>query len=118
MIVREEGLDWDYVSRAARKAGISDGLRCYLGYIDQIHVSLFEKSLLAPEIGKELAPEAQGKVQFRNGYYRFSTIPVACRVYSRKFFSEVVSQNWESVVKLCLLPAIAGLVGVRGLARR
>lgn len=114
--IREDTLDWDYVVRTTNQIGIFDGLCCYLSYMDQIHDSLFEKPLLSPEVRKMLILDGWGKVQFRGGHYRFPNVSVM-RVYSKKFLAEVLSGNWEAVGRLCLLPPVAVLVGVRSLAR-
>ena len=115
--IREAGLEWEYVVRTAKQIGILGGLRCYLSYIDQIHAALFDEPLLAPQVRNELAFDEGGKVQFRGGYYRFPILPVTGRLYARKLLVEVGSKNWESVGKLCLLPAVAWLLWIRSLVR-
>jgi hypothetical protein len=116
-IAHQNQLDWEYVVRTTKQVGILTGLCCYMSYIDQIHHSLFGKPFMPPQVRKALILDEWGKVEFRNWYYRFPTVSVIGRVYSRKFLAEVVSGNWEVVGKLCLLPAVTMLTRLRGLTR-
>ena len=106
-------LNWDYAFRITKQVGIFDGFSCYLNYIDEIHNSLFDRTLLPSEAEKALRLGRWGKVRFTGWYYKFPTVSVISRVYLTKLFTEVRSLNWESIARLCVLVPVAIWVAVR-----
>lgn len=116
-LLREKALNWNYILSTTKQIGIVDGLRCYISYINQIHVSLFQQHLLCPAMEGLSVNREWGGVEFKNGLYRFGTVPVLTRVYAKKVLTELRAQNWESVARLCLLPAAAMVAGFRHAVR-
>jgi hypothetical protein len=104
--VRQEGLDWDYLLRGARRLGVFAGLSCYLSYAEQVHGEVCGGALLRPELRRAVLRGDWGRVEFRDGYYRFPTLAVAGWLYTRKFAAAVAGGNWESAGRLCLLPLL------------
>ena len=47
---------------------------------------------------------AGGRVEFREGFYRFSRVRVAGRVYLDKVRAAVRTGNWEAASRLCMMP--------------
>jgi hypothetical protein len=111
--IRKESLDWDYVVGSARRLSIFAGLCCYLSYVDQVYQEIYGTSLLGPELRRALLREDWGRVQFRDGYYRYPVLAVSGRLYVRKLAAMAANGNWESAGRLCLLPLL-GLVSVLG----
>lgn len=108
----KENLDWNYVFATARRIGVYGGLSCLLSYMDQIHESLFGKKIVPSEAERALS-SGWGKVEFKDGIYRFPTANVLSRVYSRRFFSQILARNWAGVGRLSLLPVSAFLACFR-----
>ena len=103
-LLRRNRLDWNYVTRVTAQLGTEYGLRCYLSYVEQVHRSVFGRDLLAPELARELKLGAGGRIEFREGFYRFSRVKVAGRVYFDKVRAAVRTGNWEAASRLCLMP--------------
>ena len=103
-LLRRNRLDWNYVTRVTAQLGTEYGLRCYLSYVEQIHRSVFGRELLAPALARELRLGAGGRVEFRDGFYRFSRLKVAGRVYLDTVRAAVRTGNWEAARRLCLMP--------------
>lgn len=101
-LLRRKPLDWNYVGRVTAQLGTDYGLRCYLSYVGQAYRSVFGREL--PGLSRELKAEAGGRVEFRDGFYRFSRLKVAGRVYLDTVRASVRTRNWETARRLCLLP--------------
>jgi len=106
-IVRWDGLDWGTIIQTAEKLCTLPGLCCYLSYINQIHCDLYGRDLLAPPVRKALDLNGWGRAWFRDGYYRFPTVQVSVQVYWKKFWGALISREWQSAARLCLLPSMA-----------
>jgi hypothetical protein len=48
-----------------------------------------------------------GRLEFRQGSYRFPAMRVNSALYFSKLVAEVRGQNWSSAGRLCLAPAVA-----------
>jgi hypothetical protein len=116
--VRQDDLDWNYILTTAGRLGTSAGLGCYLGYVDQVHRALFGAALLPAGLGKVLALDGWGRVEFRDGYYRFPSVWVAGRLYLKKFCAAARAGDWTGAGRLCLLPLLGLTAVLRGLRRR
>jgi hypothetical protein len=103
-LLRRDRLDWNYVTRVSAQLGTEYGLRCYLSYVEQIHRSAFGRELLAPGLARELKLGAGGRVEFREGFYRFSRVRVAGRVYLDTVRAAVRTGNWDAASRLCMMP--------------
>jgi hypothetical protein len=112
--LRAEGLDWDYVIKTARAHGGEAGLCCYLSYVDEIHRRVVGRPLLLPEVQRTLRIDGWGRVDFRDGAFRFPAFRVSGRLYARQLVANVRSGRWGSAGRLCLLPFVAAAA----LARR
>jgi Uncharacterised nucleotidyltransferase len=115
--VRQEDLDWDYLLRGAHRLGVFGGLSCYLSYAEQVHGEVCGGGLLRLELRRAVLQGDWGRVEFRDGYYRFPSLVVAGRLYARKFVAAVADGNWESAGRLCLLPLV-GLAWALGRLRK
>jgi Uncharacterised nucleotidyltransferase len=114
--VRQEDLDWDYLLQGAHRLGMFAGLSCYLSYAEQVNGEVCGGALLRPELRRAVLRGDWGRVEFRDGYYRFPTLAVAGQLYVRKFAAAVARGNWESAARLCLLPLL-GLASALGRLR-
>jgi hypothetical protein len=110
-------LDWPYVVETSRRAGIFDGVCCYLTYVDQIHEAVFGTSVVPEALQPALGRHRWGSVQFKEGVYRFPTGSVVGRVYGAKFLAELRALNWEGAGRLALLPPLAVLAALGRLER-
>lgn len=113
--LRAPDFDWEYLTRAARRIGLSDGLSCYLTYVGQIHQRLFASALLPAEAARALWLDEWGQVEFRDGAFRFPTLRVNGWVYASQFSADVRSGRWASASRLCLLPLVAAAAGLKRL---
>lgn len=116
-LIRREDLKWDYVLAITRRVGIFEGLCCYLSYITQIHKELFGTDAVPPEWREVLVRDCYGKVHFQGRHYSFPVALVLSKVYSKEILALVESWDGEGVARLCLLPPLAILVGLRLLGR-
>jgi len=105
-LLRRARMDWDYVLRTTRQLGTEHGLRCYLGYVEQVHRKVFGRGLLPRWLRDELRTDGCGRVEFREGVYRFPRVRVAGRIYLGKVRAAVRSGNWDGASRLCLLPLV------------
>jgi len=101
------GVDWDRVIGTAREIGVLHGLGGYLSYVDQLHRAVSGSGLLEPGPGRSLPLAGWGRLEFRDGYYRFPTLRASARIYARKLGADLAAANWESAGRLCLLPVVA-----------
>jgi hypothetical protein len=111
--LRHDNVDWNYLLRAARRFNALLGLSCYLTYVNQIHQEVFGSDLLPAEVRKSLVKKEWGRVEFRDGAYRFHHLRVARKVYLNMFRGALVSGNWKSLSRLCLAPFVAASVVLR-----
>lgn len=105
--IQRDRLDWSYIVKVSKQLGTFHGLCCYLSYTNQIYQELFKKNLFSPELTKTLNLAGWGRIEFRDNYFRFPRIRVASSVYVRKFRTALLTNNWESASRLCLLPLVA-----------
>ena len=111
-------LDWDYLVRTCKRAGIFSGFRCYLGQMDRIHDSVLGRSFV-PEAKREFLPRTPFKsVSFSSTPYRLPPVSVGGRLYLGRLLTEGVAMNIDGVGRLLLLPAFAVLAAIRKLATR
>jgi len=115
--VRRDGLDWDEVVATADRWGVLAGLRCYLGYVEQIHRAVFTAPLLPRALAHAFPAERWGHVAFRNGSYRFPTLRVGGWLYLRKLGVKLASGSWDAAGRLCLIPVLGAAAGMRRMAR-
>ena len=113
--LRQGSFDWDDLMAAARSAGVMAGLSCYLEYIEQIHRQVMGKPLLPLYVRERLAAGAWGRVQLRDGQYRFPATRVTGGLYLREFVADVAAGNWEAASRLFFLPVLAASASVQRL---
>lgn len=101
-------LDWDYVLATARAHGADAGLAYYLHYVDEIHARFVGRRVLPPEVTHGLRSRAPGQAAFREGAFRFPALRVSARVYAHEFLFDVRAGRWDSALRLCLVPLVAG----------
>jgi hypothetical protein len=112
--LRAGDLDWDYVTETARAHGVEAGLSCYLSYVDDIHRRLVGRPLLLSEVKRTLRIDGWGRVDFRDGAFRFPALRVSGRLYAHQLVANVRAGRWGGAGRLCLLPFVVGAA----LARR
>ena len=105
--LRHDRVDWDYLLSSARRFNALHGLSCYLTYVDQIHEQVFGGELLPPDVRKSLIKQDWGRIEFRNGAYRFHHLRVARIVYLNMLGGALLAGNWKSLSRLCLAPFVA-----------
>lgn len=103
-VLARSDLNWGYIEETTKRMGVFKGLLCYLGYADQVHMRLLGQAIIPECLKKDLRQGAWGTLRFRQGYHRFPILPVALRVFSAKLKTDFISRNWNSVLRLCLLP--------------
>ena len=106
-LIRQDGLDWNYIVTNANRLGIFHGLCCYLSYVAQIHNELCGRDPLPSWLRSRLILDGWGRVEFKDWCYRFANVRVAGRVYMRKFHAAVVSGDWDCASRLCVFPLVA-----------
>ena len=97
--IRQSEIDWDYLFATALSVGIVPAVGCYLQYLEGIHRSLVDRSLVP---GDALA--------------RFGTTgreQGSARLYLQHVRATVESGRWHSAARLSLLPVMAALTGAR-----
>ncbi|MBI4419640.1 MAG: nucleotidyltransferase family protein, partial [Gemmatimonadetes bacterium] len=109
------GVDWEYVLRTARAQDGEAGLSCYLSYVAELHSRLAGRDLLPRDVSDALRLGGWGRVEFKNGAFRFPALRVNSRVYGRQFSADLRSGRWTSAARLCLLPLVAAAAGLRRL---
>jgi hypothetical protein len=114
--IRGGGLDWDSVIRTARRHGGLLGLSCYLGYVDQIYQEALGQPLLSGSVRRALVPRGWGRVEFRQGGYRFPILRVNGRLYLDQFRARIARGDWAGAGRLCLIPIVAAVRVFRRLA--
>ena len=105
---RGPGLNWDYVIATAREHAARPGLGCYLSYVEQIHRDVFWRPLLPPAVYRSLMLDGWGRVEYRNGGYRFPLVRVNGRLCWHQLRERIAGGDWASAGRLCLLPVVAG----------
>ena len=116
-LLRRKNLDWGYVLRTTWQLGTGHGLRCYLAYVEQVHEKVFGAPVLPGWLRAELKTDGCGRVEFRDGVYRFPRLRVAARVYAGKVRAALRSGNWEGASRLCLMPFVTAAAALRRAGR-
>jgi hypothetical protein len=116
--VRGGGLDWDEIVATADRCGVRPGLCCYLSYVEQIHRDALGEPLLPALLAQALPLGGWGRVEFRDGCYRFPVLPVSGRLYLRKLAIKLAGGSWYAAARLCLMPVLGAAAGMRRLGGR
>jgi thymidylate kinase len=113
--VRDEPLDWDYVAFLAAALGLQPAVGSYLVYVDRLHARLFSRSLLSNDVLARFGIRGSTRLRALLGAdaYRFPAARVAGRVYLQQMHSTLKSGRWFSAARLCLLPMLALVTGLR-----
>lgn len=106
-LLRGETLNWNYIFKTVSDLNSSYSLRCYLGFVEQIHRQTFHRSLLPPRLMRFMARREPMKIEFRDGFYRFRRLRIGTRGYLDKFCAAVLAENWTVASRLSLLPLLA-----------
>lgn len=113
-LVRESGLDWDYVAGTSRRLGTLPGLSGYLRTVDAIHARVFGSELLTREQSRRLERGDGEQAAFRAGCYRLPAGRVAARLYGRKLLGATAAGDWSAAGRLCLLPLVVLFSSMKG----
>jgi hypothetical protein len=105
--LRQDPLDWGQILATARQLRVFQGLACYLSYVEQVHDQVLGGPLLTPAMSATVHLPRWGRLEFRQGSYRFPAVRVNSALYFSKLVAEVRGQNWSSAGRLCLAPAVA-----------
>ena len=113
--LRDQQPDWDYLAFTAAALGLLPAVGSYLVYVDRIHARLFGRSLLPTHVLSRFGIRAPTRLRALLGRdaYRFPAPGVAGRVFVQQLRSTVRSGRWLSAARLCLLPMIALMTGLR-----
>lgn len=99
-VVSAHPLNWDYIVKTANQIGISNGLSCYLSYVNQIYHSIYQRPLFSEKPVKELLSDCWGRTRFRDWYYRFPKGSVIARLYLKRLLAKSFSdRHIELLVK-------------------
>lgn len=109
--LRRDALDWGQILETARQLRVVEGLTCYLSYVEQVHDQVLDGPLLTPALSATVHLPRWGRLEFRQGSYRFPVVRVNGALYFARLVAEVRGHNWSSAGRLCLAPAVA-VVGV------
>jgi len=111
-LIRAEPLNWESLARRARTAHALHSLSCFLTYVEQIHQELFGRSLL-PDLAADVLKLGRrwGRVEFRDGRYRFPVARVHRRAYTARLFGALGSGDWDGASRLGLFPLFASTGG-------
>lgn len=104
--LRKERIDWNTLIMAAVATGLLAGVGCHLHFAEQIHQELFGRRLLDAAVRARLGTTDWGRVEFRGGCYRFSTV-AGGRLFLRHFRAELRLGDWAAAARLCLVPLVA-----------
>lgn len=115
--IRRDNLDWDYIINTSKRFGSFYGLSSYLSYVDQIHREAFGSRIIHYESMTRPIPEGWGRVEFKNGFYRFPAVKTISKVYANKFKVALLSGNFASATRLTLLPFAAASTALRKIRR-
>lgn len=116
--VRQPGLDWDYVTGTARRAGVVEGLARHLAYVREAHLRSTGADLGSPDVRRLAARRWLGSLRFERSRYRFPVLRHLARVYGAKALTDAAGRDWRSLAMLGLLPPLAFTAAVRALVRR
>ncbi len=105
--VRRATLNWDYVIATAGHHGALPGLSCYLSYVDQIHRDVFWRPLLPAAVCRSLMLPGWGRIEYRDGGYRFPLVRVNGRLSWRQLRQRIAAGDWAGAGRLCLIPIVA-----------
>jgi hypothetical protein len=103
----KDDLDWDYLIKSTNQLGVFPGLCCYLSYVEQIHLEIFQRELLSSELRKVLILDGWGKMRFEDPYYTFPNLRVAGWLYSKKLQALLLSGDFDATSRLCMTPLVA-----------
>jgi hypothetical protein len=106
--VRRTELDWDYVIGTARRHGALPGLSCYLSYVHEIYRDVCWRPLLPAAVCSSLMLRGWGRIEYRDGGYRFPLARVNGRLYWHQFRHRIGVGDWAGAGRLCLMPIVAG----------
>lgn len=106
--VRRTELDWDYVIATARQHGALPGLSCYLSYVHEIYRDVCWRPLLPAAVCSSLMLRGWGRIEYRDGGYRFPLARVNGRLYWHQFRHRIGVGDWAGAGRLCLMPIVAG----------
>lgn len=115
--IQRETLDWHEIVALARRHHGHLELSCYLSYVEQIHRDAFGFALLPDAARKGLALEGWGRVEFRDGGYRFSVARVNGRLYLGQIARRLARGDMAGAGRVCLIPVVAAQRAVRRATR-
>jgi hypothetical protein len=116
--LRRIALDWDYILSTARRIGVLSGLGCYLSYVEQIHRDVLLAPLLPAGVRRALPSEGWGRVEFKEGAYRFPALRANGRTYLRQLAAGLRTADWSGAARLCCVPVVGAATAVRYLTAR
>jgi len=99
-------LNWDYVVRTAQRIGVTQGLGCFLSYVEQIHGRLFSGTLVPNTVRRHLPLRGWGTIEFRDGRYRFPALRVNVRLSVGGLEAKLARRDWAGAARLSLVPLL------------
>ncbi|PYP03227.1 MAG: hypothetical protein DMD57_08995 [Gemmatimonadetes bacterium] len=99
-------LNWDYVVRTAQRIGVTQGLGCFLSYVEQIHGRLFSGTLVPTTVRRHLPLRGWGTIEFRDGRYRFPALRVNVRLSVGGLEAKLARRDWAGAARLSLVPLL------------
>ncbi|HKY05364.1 MAG TPA: nucleotidyltransferase family protein [Blastocatellia bacterium] len=116
-LVRRGDLDWDYIVTTSRQFGSFHGLCSFLSFADQIHLEVFGNRLTDYDQRMRNISKGWGRVEFKDGFYRFPVVKTIGRIYFNKFKVALLSGDFASASRLTLLPLAAASTALRKIMR-
>jgi len=99
-------LNWDYVVGTAQRIGVTQGLGCFLSYVEQIHGRLFSGALVPNTERRHLPLRGWGTIEFRDGRYRFPALRVNVRLSVGGLEAKLARRDWAGAARLSLVPLL------------
>lgn len=116
--LRRNALDWAYILDTASRIGVLSGLGCYLSYVEQIHRDVLLAPLLPAGVRRALPFEGWGRVEFKDGAYRFPALRANGKTYLRQLAAGLRTADWGGAARLCCVPVVGAATAVRHLTAR
>jgi hypothetical protein len=113
LLLKSHNLDWDYVAKTTMRLGAFQAMGCYLAYVDQIHRSLAQESILPNAVSQMFPSNGCGKVTFQGLHYQIPAFVITSKIYPRKLVADLAARNWEGLGKTAIQLPVPFLVSLR-----
>jgi hypothetical protein len=106
-LVESGAIDYGYLKKLARSAGLWDGLATYLVTVSGYVKSYRGDDLPLPSVVTDAARFGSELVSFRRKFLRIPIFPQAARLYASEWTRLLLNGDLRSTLRLSLLPPLA-----------